>query len=936
MDNVASTRQAWIFFFGQGQADGGQEVQHLVGGKGASLAEMTKARLPVPPGFTISADCCRRYFEAGNHWPDGLRDSVRDAMTRLEQWTGRAFGQGDQPLLVAVRSGAAVSMPGMMDTLLNVGLHPDGVRRLARSSGQAQAAWLRYWRFLRSFAGTARQLPDAVADRVLQEIRSQTGKSAEEDLDADELERLCERFRDAYRDASGADLPTDPEELLFEAIEAVFHSWNSERAVRYRQRQGIDGLLGTAVNIQAMCPADIAGVLFTTNPVQPESGELIIEAVPGLGEALVQGQVTPDQFVLSRADLRVARRVPAPGQSDDNPLLSDDQLRELAELGLRVERYFGHPCDIEWAWAAGQFHLLQARAIRGVSEPRNDSAAAETERVRREEIARLAAGAAPEGTVWSRFNLAEVLPEPTPMTWAIVRRFMSGQGGYGLMYRDLGFDPDPALDEEGIFDLVCGRPYCNLSREPKMQYRLLPFEHDFAALKRQPRQALYPQAVLNPARVGWRLWWRLPRILWQLVRSIRRIGQLSKTFAERFRHDIIPPFVEATVAEARTDYSPLTAAELLQRLEHWIRRTLHDFARESLKPTVLASITMANLERTLIRLLQRQAAGRATGSAPPEEYVHQARSWIQRQLMGVRPDPDADLAAALRDMTEGKLDHATFLARFGHRGSAEMELAQPRWGEDADSLNRYAAPPVPGPSSETRPADQPAAAVDESIFSKLTPAQERALARQVATLKTFLSLRETGKHHLMRGYALIRRLLVTLDRRYNLAGGIFYLTPEELPALISGTDFADVIQQRRRQRAMLLSLPVPLVLFSDDLEAIGRAAETASGTVFQGIPLSAGVVEGMALVAEQPTVCLPDGNEAFVLVCPTTDPAWVPLFLQAQGLVMEAGGMLSHGAIIAREFGLPAVAGIPGIHHILRTGQRVRVNGQTGEVRLVD
>src|SRR5262249_10515955 len=145
------------------------------------------------------------------------------------------------------------------------------------------------------------------------------------------------------------------------------------------------------------------------------------------------------------------------------------------------------------------------------------------EQVRREEIAALAARAEPGGTVWSRYNLAEVLPEPTPMTWAIVRRFMSGRGGYGLMYRDVGFDPDPALDEEGVFDLVCRRPYCTLSREPGMYYRGLPLEHPFAALKAAPHKALFPQPVLNPAKLGGAFWLllpvRLPLLIWKLTRA---------------------------------------------------------------------------------------------------------------------------------------------------------------------------------------------------------------------------------------------------------------------------------------------------------------------------------------------------------------------------------------------------------------------------------
>src|SRR5262249_34132102 len=144
-----------------------------------------------------------------------------------------------------------------------------------------------------------------------------------------------------------------------------------------------------------------------------------------------------------------------PVERQNLPCLDDTQLTELADLGRRVEALYGDARDVEWAWADGRFWLFQARPITAAG-------AAEREQVRREEIAALETRAEPGGTVWSRYNLAEILPEPTPMTWAIVRRFMSGRGGFGLMYRDLGFDPDPALDDEGMFDLVCGQPYCNL------------------------------------------------------------------------------------------------------------------------------------------------------------------------------------------------------------------------------------------------------------------------------------------------------------------------------------------------------------------------------------------------------------------------------------------------------------------------------------------
>src|SRR5207249_3557285 len=168
---------------------------------------------------------------------------------------------------------------------------------------------------------------------------------------------------------------------------------------------------------------------------------------------------------------------------------------------------------------------------------------------------------------------------------------------------------------------------------------------------------------------------------------------------------------------------------------------------------------------------------------------------------------------------------------------------------------------------------------------------------------------------------------------HRLQGGVFFLTPEELPALLRGEDMTDRINQRRRRRTLLLSLEVPQVLFSDDLEAIGRPVHTEGADVLRGVALSAGVAEGPALVAEEPTADVP--SHPYVLVCPSTDPAWVPLFAHARALVMETGGVLSHGAIVAREFGLPAVAGLPDVQRRLRTGQRLRVDGGTGLVTVL-
>jgi pyruvate,water dikinase len=264
-----------------------------------------------------------------------------------------------------------------------------------------------------------------------------------------------------------------------------------------------------------------------------------------------------------------------------------------------------------------------------------------------------------------------------------------------------------------------------------------------------------------------------------------------------------------------------------------------------------------------------------------------------------------------------------------------MELAEARWSENAesfDALLRHAGRRTKGSSSDPCPT-----AVWEGIAeeARLATAQRTALHTELGRLHQYLGLRETAKHYLLKGYLHIRRVLLELDRRFELAGGIFYVLPDELPRLAAGEDLAPLIQQRKRRRSICLTLEVPPVLFSDNLNVIGQPAPIEGKQAWQGIPLSAGSAEGPALVLESPQAAeMPP--DPYVLVCPSTDPAWVPLFVGACALVMETGGVLSHGAIVAREFGLPAVAGLPGIQRTLRTGQRLHVNGATGTVTLLD
>ena len=606
MTTAIATAKRFVYFFGEGHADGGGDLKHLVGGKGASLADMTRAQLNVPPGFTISAECCDLWYRSGKKWPDGLEEEVRSNLARLEHLAGRKFGAGDEPLLVAVRSGAAHSMPGMMDTVLNVGLNPDCVRAMVRRGGNGRAAWEAYRHFLVMFGHTVGDVAESVFTGLIDSLLRETGKKKEKELDAGQLETLCQRFLEAYQAHAGRELPADPHAMLGQAVNAVFGSWNNERAIAYRKHHHIHGLLGTAVTVQMMCPSEVSGVMFTANPVDPALDQIIIESSYGLGEAIVLGKVTPDRFVLDKSSGKIIERDISnkdhvistitsfgrdPKGSADvtvanhatHASLTDPQIEELARLGRRVEDYFQMPCDIEWGLAQGKIYLLQARAIKGLEDAKLIQA------VRKQTIDRLKQEAAGRPCAWVIYNLAETLPQPTPLTWDVMRRFMSGSGGFGLMYQDLGFLPSERVKRDGFLDLVCGRICLNTRRHAELLWSNLPYEHDLEQIKQDPAKAEGMPARWDGQRISLATILQLPAAWWKMSRSGRTINRLRKDFDQHFNERILPPYLDYVRAKRAEDLGKYDDVALVRELEARVGRVLNDFGKEDRKSTRLNS-----------------------------------------------------------------------------------------------------------------------------------------------------------------------------------------------------------------------------------------------------------------------------------------------------------------------------------------------------------
>jgi len=317
-----------------------------------------------------------------------------------------------------------------------------------------------------------------------------------------------------------------------------------------------------------------------------------------------------------------------------------------------------------------------------------------------------------------------------------------------------------------------------------------------------------------------------------------------------------------------------------------------------------------------------------------------AKTLASRLISGLSGNLTVETNKKLQQVATGDLAPTDFLKAYGHRAVGEFELAVPRWREDTTYLEQVSASLRQG-ASETggqqhfkRQAEQHASA--ERDLSELL-ADKAGLRKQVESeldfTRRYMPFRETAKFYLMLGYEQIRRALVELDNRYELEGGIFYLEPAELEQLIGGDDFGNIIATRRTQRELMLQIEMPDVIFSDALEQVGAPVSIAAAKAYTGIGVSAGVATGKARVLLMPSDVNPSDRD-YILVCPSTDPAWTPLFLHAAGLVMERGGILSHGAVVAREYGVPAVANLPNATRLIADGQLLHIDGNQGIVSI--
>src|SRR6186997_991816 len=340
----------YIYAWGEGAAEGNGNMKDLLGGKGAGLAEMTKAGLPTPPGFTITTAACNDYFEAGERLPDGLWDDVLEAVKEVERRAGKGFGDASNPLLVSVRSGAKFSMPGMMDTVLNLGLNEDTLHGLIALTGNERFGWDAYRRFIQMFGRIVMGVDGARFDEALEKAKHARGADLDTDLDAAALRKLASEFRAIVQQDTGAEFPADPYEQLDLAMKAVFASWFGKRARDYRDYNKIAHDLGTAVNVVTMVFGNMGddsgtGVAFTRDPNTGEKllfGEYLTNAQ---GEDVVAGIRTPKRISEMREQM-------------------PDVYRQFEDIGNRLERHYRDVQDLEFTIERGRLYMLQTRSAK--------------------------------------------------------------------------------------------------------------------------------------------------------------------------------------------------------------------------------------------------------------------------------------------------------------------------------------------------------------------------------------------------------------------------------------------------------------------------------------------------------------------------------------------------------------------------------------------
>jgi len=865
-----------------------------VGGKAVNLGIMTGAGLPVPPGFCVTTDAYRLVIG------DQLSDLL-DKLTEADNFSALAE--------LAQEARARVLRAPVPD---EVG---SAIRSRYRALGDRRPVAVRS-------SATAEDLPYA----------SFAGQ------------------QDTYLNLLG-------EQVVLDGIRRCWASLWTDRAVSYRNTNGIDHqTVSLAVIVQQMIDARAAGVMFTANPVTGNRQETVIDASAGLGEAIVSGAVNPDHFVVDSARRVILQRRlgdkrlliktrPGGGTETEElndgtgkPCLPDDQILTLVDLGQRVSNHYGSPQDTEWALdSAGQFWLTQARPITTLYPvPGSDAG---------------------KPGLFLCMTLAQGLTRPiTPMGVAAFRLIGSsvatalgrrptdrraGPAPLKVAGQRVFLDISPALRSKLGRRLIIGAFGAMEARSSRV-LRYLADDPRFPITSRVPWSAILPVARLVVIRT------KVPlRIAATLINPA-----------------ISPRLIARTERRLRVANSLPADATISQRLDHVERQLGNDLFL--LMPTVFshpaAGLLILRMARNVLGDLAQTADLQTVLRGLPNNVTTEMDLELWRLTERIREDADsarafsegttASLTARYRNRTLPPVAQqglTGFLRRYGHRAVAEIDLGMPRWSDDPShivgAIGNYLRLRNPDLAPATQ-FEQGKAAASAMIAELIRRAEQRSHVKArfvrfaLGRARQLVGLRESPKNLLILTLSALREQLTKVGEaladqgRIDGRDDIFFLDIPEARRALAGEAMHDLVAQRREAYEVeLRRRHIPRLLLSDgtELEAVAGAAESLDGAI-SGSPASPGMVTGPARVVLDPVGAHLEPGE--ILVAPSTDPGWTPLFLTAGGLVMEMGGSNSHGAVVAREYGIPAVVGVPDATNRIGTGQLVTVDGAAGLVSI--
>ena len=876
-------------------ADVDGRMLSLVGGKAGNLGEMIRAGLPVPPGFCVTTEAYRRVAASAAIDFDAFDRATPDALNTLAAETRASLLAVPLPQDIARAAGDAYT----------------------RLGGDAAVA-------VRSSA-TAEDLPFA----------SFAGQ------------------QDTYLHVVGHG-------AVLEAVRRCWASLWTDRAVVYRARNGIDPRsVRLAVVVQRMVAAEVAGVLFTANPVSGRRRQAVIDASPGLGEAVVSGAVNPDHFVVDTerrvilerriGDKRVEVR-PRPGGGTERvettaraheACVTDKQVLELASLGDRVERHYRAPQDTEWAFdGTGALWLTQARPITTLFPvPRRPLAPQEPA----------------DHRVYLCFSLAQGLERPiTPMGLAAFRVLSTNAE------RLMGFPVSDPLAGAHVYNEGGLRVFIDLTGVLRnrvgrgLMPRLLDVMEARSAvtlrgLLDDPRLSLARRSPLGFLRRALRILvrygvpWRFAEALFRPDAAHARAARVGARLADRLR-----------VPEAAT------AAERLGFAERVLGNDIVPLGPRLLPPAA-AGLGMIGFAGWLLGDDARPGDLQGVLRGLPRNVTTEMDLALWRLAAAIRRDTES--ARVFHDLTAAELARryragalppplqrglAGFLSEYGHRAVAEIDLGLPRWSDDPSHILGVLANYLRLEDKDLAPDavfERGARDAEAAIETLVARARRRGRLRgrlvrfALDRARRLSGLREVPKYHMVAALAAVRRELAAVGAELARQGAIesgedvFFLDLADVRAALNGGgDLRGVVGERRQAYdAEMRRRHVPRVILSDGTEPeAATLATTTAADGLTGTPASAGVVTGPARVILDPVGARLEPGE--ILVVPSTDPGWTPLFLTAGGLVMEMGGANSHGAVVAREYGIPAVVGVAGATRLITTGRILRVDGTAGVV----